>query len=391
MGWKFERRLRYLCASVAEWTNALDCKSSALTATEVRILPGAFLQYRYPVVSMQNFSLRELDKDTSFDPLDIYENAPFTQAGFYGNWQESLGRGVSRFLVSDGGMPLCFFQLVVYPLLLGKRYGYVPYGPVLKIYSEELLFFLRQELVRIAKEKNLVFIRLDFTPLIEDNRFADELFIRSSQITYHAAHFQPRAEWVMALDTQESELFSSLDKKTRYSIRTAEKKGVAVEIVRTNFLPYCERFCVLMEETAIRNRFSLHPEAYYEGIFKGLASDHAFLSVARLGDLIIAVDLIIVYGKTANYVFGASSSAHRDMLPVYAAQWAAIGETLRRGCARYNFGGISFEDAYKGWEGLTMFKKQFVGSVLRHSDFYDVVRSRSWYRLYVLRKYFQHR
>jgi len=340
---------------------------------------------------MPNFSLRELDKDQFFNPLDIRSDTPFTQAGFYGDWQKSLGRGVFRFLILHDGAPACFFQLITYPLLFGKRYGYIPYGPISKEYSEELLRFLRHEIIRIAEEKDLVFIRLDFTPSITDNRLLDALFVRSSRATYHAAHFQPRAEWVMALDKPESELFSSLDKKTRYSIRMAEKKGVAIEIVRTNFLFYCERFCELMEETAARNRFSLHSKAYYTGIFKGLSSDCAFLSVARLGDLIIAIDLIVVYGKTANYVFGASSSANRDALPAYAAQWAAIGEALRRGCARYNFGGISLGDAYKGWEGLTTFKKQFTGSVWRHSDFYDVVRKPLWYRAYVLRKYFQHR
>ena len=54
--------------------------------------------------------------------------------------------------------------------------------------------------------------------------------------------------------------------KNRYNIRLAENKGVAIEIIENNFEKYFEDFYNLIERTAKRNNFKLHPEIYYKNI-----------------------------------------------------------------------------------------------------------------------------
>lgn len=74
-------------------------------------------------------------------------------------------------------------------------------------------------------------------------------------------------------------------------------------------------------------------------------------------------------------------------MPTYLAQWKAIVYAKDKGYAYYNFGGITTDTIYKGWEGLTLFKKKFGGREVKHSSFFDVVGSPLWYRLYTIRKW----
>ncbi|MEI8339659.1 MAG: peptidoglycan bridge formation glycyltransferase FemA/FemB family protein [bacterium] len=333
-----------------------------------------------------NFAIRELDRDEDFDPSSICVGVPFTQAGFYGDWQKSLGRTVKRFVVEKEGSPVAYFQVIKYPLLLGKNYLYIPYGPVTKDRSESFFNFLKQELKAITKKENAVFVRLDFTPKIE-NSILKKYFTKSPLCTYHSAYFQPRQEWFLGLKPTEAELIEAMHENTSYSIRTAEKREMISEIVTDDFEQYFEAFHELMTITATRNGFNLHQREYYEGVFHGLSKDNCFLSVARFGEKILVVDVFIVFGGVANYVFGCSSNEERKRMPAYSAQWKAIRHAKSIGCTDYNFGGIATDSKiYKGWEGLTSFKKKFGGYAVDHSDFFDVIANPFWYYLYSLRK-----
>jgi len=335
---------------------------------------------------MKQFRFQEIGQNDVFDQTTICENTPFTQASFYGDWQKNLGRTVKRFLVYGDEEIVAYFQLIKYPLLLGKSYLYIPYGPVVKDFSENFFTNLKQELSRIAKTEGAVFVRLDFTPKVSNDTLS-KFFTKAPIFTYHSAYFQPRIEWFLDLNKSENELLMAMHEKTRYSIRLAERKEITAEIITRDFKIYFDIFYKLMAETANRNGFSLHYKKYYENIFQTLHRANSYLSIARYGQKILAIDLIIVFGKTANYVFGGSSNDERNRMPTYLAQWKAICYARQLNCANYNFGGISIENqTYKGWEGLTLFKRKFGGREVKHSDFFDVVANPFWYLLYNIRK-----
>jgi lipid II:glycine glycyltransferase (peptidoglycan interpeptide bridge formation enzyme) len=179
-----------------------------------------------------------------------------------------------------------------------------------------------------------------------------------------------------------------MHENNRYSIRLAERKEIKTEIISENFTRYLEPFYELMAITSQRNGFSLHPKEYYEAIFKNLNSNYAFLVVARFGEKILAIDLIIIYSKIANYVFACSSNEERNRAPTYGAIWSAIKHSKSLDCKYFNFGGITTDDQpNKGWEGLTNFKKKFGGKEVRHSDFFDLVVNPLIYWLYNIRKW----
>lgn len=335
---------------------------------------------------MEKYNFQELKNDEIFDPTTIFDKVPFTQGSFYGNWQKNLGRRVRRFLVSSGNEKVAYFQLIKYPLLFGKSYFYIPYGPVTKDFSEEFFANLKNGLINIVKDEKAVFIRLDFTPPVSANVLS-KFFTKAPLYTYHSAYFQPRVEWFLDLDKSADELLEAMHKNTRYSIRVSEKMGAVAEIVTENFEEYFEVFYELMSETAKRNRFSLHSKKYYEFIFNNLQNTNSYLSVVRYNNKVLVVNLIVVFGGVASNVFGGSSDEERNRMPAYMSQWKAICHAKQLGCVSYNFGGVATAGGtYRGWDGLTAFKKKFGGREVAHAGFFDVVVSPFWYHIYNLRK-----
>ena len=341
-----------------------------------------------PNHTMKLFELREIGNDENFNPSNLCNDVPFTQASFYGDWQKSLGRTVRRFLVYSNKEIVAYFQLIKYPLLFGKSYFYIPYGPVIKDFLEDFFANLKQELKRISKTENIVFVRLDFTPPVPSDTLS-KFFTKAPFYTYHSAYFQPRVEWFLDLEKTENELLMAMHKKTRYSIRLAERKEIIAEIVTDNFEKYFEIFYELMEGTAKRNGFSLHPKDYYKNIFQTLSKiENAYLSVAKYKDKILCVYLVVIYGGVANYLYGGSSAEERNRMPTYLAHWKAIVHAKQLHCNSYNFGGIEEESHLlnKGMITLTSYKKKFGGQEVTHADFFDVVINPFWYHLYNFRK-----
>ena len=339
---------------------------------------------------MSNFVFKELSAGGQFDPLALNPSAPFTQAQFYGQWQEALGRKVRRLVVSRGSEVVAYLQVIKYPLIRDWHYLYAPYGPVMKNYEPELLEALAEYLCSLCEVEKAVFVRLDFTPApeAETRKNLGKYFSPASLATYHSAYFQPRTEWFLDLNKTSDEMLRDLDKKTRYSIKQAEKAGVVTEIVDHDFNKYFPDFYRLMSETAKRNGFQLHAKSYYENIFARLENNkNAFLVVAKYQEQILVINLIIIFGEIANYVFSGASSEHRELSASYLAQWRSITESAKRGAKHYNFGGVSGDDKmYHGWQGLTLFKKKFGGYLVEHAPFYDLVAKPFWYWLYNLRK-----
>ena len=337
------------------------------------------------------YTFRTLAENEFFDPCSLQAGIPFTQQAFYGKWQQTLGRTVERCVVERDGVVVSYFQSIAFPLIHEKTYLYIPYGPVTTDMSAEYLRALKIELSRRARAVRAVFVRIDTTPVIASTVVAEQ-FHRAPHCTYHSAYFQPRYEWFLDITKSEDALLKEMHEKTRYSVRLADRKEIRTDIVTFGFDAYFESFYALMAGTAERNGFRLHPREYYRTIFDDMSTlPGSYLSVASFEGKILAIDLIIVSGGVANYVFGGSSSEERNRMPTYSAQWKAITYAKMIRCTAYNFGGVAGDDdTYKGWQGLTAFKKKFGGYLVTHAVFYDVVVNPFWYYAYVIRKSIRH-
>jgi len=341
------------------------------------------------------FKILEIENETKYEPLAINENAPFTQAWFFGQWQEAMGRKVRRFEIKKDFEIIGFFQVIKYPFPFGKSFLYIPHAPVLtsntpqatskenkfpmgSAHNNEFLKKFHEKLLKITKEENAIFARFDF-----HSRNLDRYFKKVPSYAYHSSYFQPKYEWILNVKKSEEEMLNNMHPKTRYGIRLAESKGVKVEIIKTDFLEYFSHFYDLMKKTAERNKFNLHPEIYYKNIFTSCEKNkNAFLVIANYNSKILVINLVLLYGETVYFVFGASSDEFKNLMAPHLSHWKTIIEVKKLDLKIYNFGAVGEE-----FEGISRFKKRFGGELLEYSDSYDLVLKTFWYKLYNLRKW----
>ncbi|MEK7136099.1 MAG: peptidoglycan bridge formation glycyltransferase FemA/FemB family protein [Patescibacteria group bacterium] len=339
---------------------------------------------------MSNFTINAVEGPLYDDELATH-GAHFTQSSLYRLWQEDRGFTVERFVIKDNEKPILFFQAISAPLFLGKKQMYLPHGPVSLTanISPALVLAYKKFLLDIAKVRRAIFVRFD--PSLEITTNFHQHFSLAPQLAYHSTLTQPRYEWILDISGTEEKLFASLPKDTRYSIRTAERRGAETKIEVENFLSYLATFYELMTETADRNGFRLHPKSYYEKVFiESEKNRKGFLVIVSFAEQPLVINLITIFGTTALHVFGGSSSAQRDKLPSYLAHWTGFLASRSRGALNYSFGGVAHnEDKKESWIDLTAFKKNFPGVVTDFGPIYDLPISRLWYYLYILGKIFR--
>ncbi|MBI2446582.1 MAG: peptidoglycan bridge formation glycyltransferase FemA/FemB family protein [Parcubacteria group bacterium] len=337
------------------------------------------------------FEFFEIKNKAEYNPLLLAENAPFTQAWFFGEWQEKMGRKVRRFKIKKDSEIIGVFQIIKYPLPFSKSFLYIPHGPVLTSNTQqatsnnEFLKEFHEKLLKIAKEENAIFVRFDFHSRNSDYGSKESYksyFKKVPVYAYHSSYFQPKFEWILNLEKPEEEILNKMHPKIRYGIRLAENKGVRVEIIKTDFQKYFPDFYNLMKKTAERNKFSLHPEVYYKNIFTNCEGNkNAFLAIANYNNKILAINLILLYGEAASFIFGASSDEYKNLMATYLLHWKIIVEVKKLELKIYNFGAVG-----ENFEGISRFKKRFGGELLEYSDSYDLILKPFWYYLYNLRK-----
>jgi lipid II:glycine glycyltransferase (peptidoglycan interpeptide bridge formation enzyme) len=336
---------------------------------------------------LNNLIFKEI-KDELFNPSLVLKNYPFTQAEFYGEWQKSSLRVVRRFVVLSDKEVIAFMQAIEYPLMFGKKFVYIPYGPIIKNYSQSLISFIKNNLKNIYS-KDIVFVRFDFSPTLNKEEYVliKKLLFLVPEFAQNSAMFQPRLEWVLSLGKTEEEILMGMHKNTRYSIRVAEKNNVETEIIKENLNKYFEDFYSLMKETSLRNGFNLHTKKYYQIVFDSIENNkNGFLVLAKIKGKIVVAELFVFCSDTVTYLFAGSSDDGRSMCPTYKAQWEAIKYSKSLGLNYYNFGGIAKdEDKKSGWHGLTSFKKKFGGVEISHSVFFDLILNPVWYFIYFVR------
>ncbi len=341
------------------------------------------------------FEIREIKNKNDYNPPLINKNAPFTQAWFYGEWQEAMGRKVRRFEITDNSKTIGYFQVIKYPMPFKKSFLYIPHGPIFKTaLNEEFLKTFFEKLKEIAIEESAIFIRFDTNISAK----LDFYFKKTPISAYHSVYFQPKDEWTLDIGESEEELLKKMHPKYRYGIRLAENRGVIIEIA-DDLEKYFEIFYKLLSETAKRNKFNLHPKNYYRTIFSNCAQNKdAFLVLAKYDKKIIAANFILLFGETAYFLLGGSSNEFKNVMAPHLAHWRGIVEAKNRGYKFYNFGAVDADNKKdfsakggpaSGWGGISRFKKRFGGRLLEYSDSYDLILKQFWFWLYNLYKKFQ--
>lgn len=321
----------------------------------------------------------------------------FLQSTFWGDFKSSFGWKAQSFtlrLAKESGQESGECPLLVLERRLAGPYSfaYIPGGPGLEPPAEggtALLSLLARKLSPYLLPSCL-FIRFDppwsseeSSEEKEGSEIGTEIVpippprpLLGSPLRRAAADVQPPDSVILDLEGEEPALLGGMKPKWRYNIRLAEKRDVVVTEEGPESLPI---FYGLYEATSRRDRIALHPEAYYARLFELAAQKGApqprpdlRLWIARHEGEALAAIVTLFYGKSAIYLYGASSDRKRNLMPAYALQWAAIRAAKASGCASYDFYGIPPRaDPGHPMAGLYRFKTGFGGRIVHYAGSWD--------------------
>ena len=280
-------------------------------------------------------------------------HAPLLQSAGYAEVQAGEGWRPELLELPSGGRALA--------LLAGRgpaRWAYVPRGPIPadRVTVESLVGWARgQGLARLRIEPD--------APAAFGPNELRGLGLRP------APHLHPPHSMLVRLQADEEAMLAGFKPKHRYNIRLAERKGVTVE-EGVDPGPLVE----LGAATAQRQNIVAYGRAAYERRLRHL--DWCRVYVARFDGEALAAIMVARFDGRAYYFFGGSSDHRQNLMPTYAAQWAAMRAAARDGLTEYDLWGVPpSEDPTHPWRGLWQFKAGFQGELVAYAGAWDLVLS----------------
>ncbi|MEK9174622.1 MAG: peptidoglycan bridge formation glycyltransferase FemA/FemB family protein, partial [Patescibacteria group bacterium] len=271
-------------------------------------------------------------------------------------------------------------------LPLGQTYGYVPRGPALDnefFDSPEKVNDLFKT-IRAWVRKNfqgLVFLRLE--PPISGERIN-----YGSAFTLPDYYIQPKHNLAINLNQTEEEILAKFHPSTRSNVKKAERKGVIATVKKEILAEDWDDFFAMAKETVARNGGkNIYPgRDYFETMLKTLPHidttkenelAFCFFEGRQEGEP-AAMNLVLFFGKTATYLFGASATAKLPSKVTTYLHWYSLKEAKKRGYQYYDLGGID----EKLWPSLTVFKRRFGGEEFEYAGNVDIVVNIIKYKIY---------
>jgi lipid II:glycine glycyltransferase (peptidoglycan interpeptide bridge formation enzyme) len=295
------------------------------------------------------------------------------QTSGWGAFKQAFGWQAVRLISGEAGAQILFRKLP-----LGFSLAYIPKGPVgqtQKAFWDEAEDFSRRQ--------RAVFLR------VEPDAWQPEGELARPENFLAGAHaVQPQRTIVISLEGNEDTLQARMKQKTRYNIRLAERRGVQVRSSDR-----VDLFYEMMTITGSRDNFGVHSQPYYQAAYDIFHPAGACeLLMAEYEGETLAGLMVFQHQGRAWYFYGASTEAHRNLMPTYLLQWEAMRWARAQGCRIYDLWGVPDEDERvledeftsrsDGLWGVYRFKRGFGGDVRRSAGPWDRVYHQLLYGLY---------
>lgn len=321
--------------------------------------------------------------------VEAHPSGDVLQTYAWGDLKARSGWTPLRLLVEDDGVVRGAVSLLERKLPgVGRSILYAPRGPVMDLDDAPLVAWLGSELVRIARRRGAILVKVD-PPLERPCELGAANLAAAGFRPVDAGGFggtQPLCVMQLDLGRDDEELLASFKPKWRYNIRLAERKGVEVrtDLGRAD-LP---EFYRLLQETSRRDGFRVRSLAYFEAMWDELSPDgRIWLAQASFEGTAVSGALVLTLGDRAWYLYGASSNEHRNVMPNHLMQWRLIQRARDAGFRWYDFRGVSPRrggGADEHLEGLNRFKEGFSPRFVEYIGELDLVVSPAWYWLWTI-------
>jgi lipid II:glycine glycyltransferase (peptidoglycan interpeptide bridge formation enzyme) len=308
-------------------------------------------------------------------------SCPILQSWEWGEVKAAQGWEPIRLAIKDDQKMIAAASILKRKLpYIGKSIFYVPRGPVCDFNDSEALNFLLKAIKEKAREHQALLLKID--PEIEEEKTSTIKILSKNGFHVQKKQVQPRATIFLDLTKSLDELLMSFEEKTRYNIRLSEKKGVRVAEEATS--RGVDIFYEQYRETARRDEFLIHPKIYYQKVLECLNQKNlARIFVAYLDKTPIASVWIFCFGSRIWYMYGASSSEHRNVMPNHALHWEVIKWAKVHGYKIYDLWGIPANPQENHpLLGVYRFKKGFNGKLMKFAGAMDLVYNPIFYFLF---------
>ncbi len=324
------------------------------------------------------------DRQTWDEALLALPQVHILQSWLWGEFKARYRWQVTRWLWRDAqGTPQAAAQMLV-QYRGGWGLGYVPKGPLLDWTQSTWAQAVLDHLERQARERRLLLLKID-PDVREDSAEGQALKALLQERGWRFSPEQVQFRNSMCLDLRPDldTLMARMKSKWRYNLRLAVRKGVQVRVARPDELPLIYD---MYAETAARDGFIIREAGYYLNVWRlfyeaGLATP--FLAEADGRPL--AALILFHFGRQAWYMYGASLSASRELMPNHLLQWEAIRHARSLGCTLYDLWGAPdrLDESDPLW-GVYRFKAGLGAEFVPRIGAYDFAPNVWWYRLYTL-------
>ena len=260
---------------------------------------------------------------------------------------------------------------------LNTCFMYAPRGPVCDMHDVNTLRLLIDRAKLLAEKYNAFMLKID--PMILYDDYEAINILKGMGFRYNPDVpeddcVQSLINYVLDIDGRsKEEVFNSFHSKWRYNIRLAGRKGVECDYHNSNL----DAFYELMLETGKRDGFSIRSKEYFGDMLSAFGENaRLYMCYTPEGEEISGA-LAVRFGDRVSYVYGCSTSKHREFMPNYLMQWNMISWAIESGCRIYDFMGIPhcYEENHPNY-GVYRFKKGFNGRVAKYAGEFDYIFSR---------------
>lgn len=266
------------------------------------------------------------------------------------------------------------------------KYAHFPYGSFLSIsegpvlpytspHAEYLFHTLMKEVDSVADLSGTQFSsHVSIEPKLESIPPYFSRFVKSP------IDQQPMRTLLIPLQLDEESILSQMKPKGRYNIRLAEKHGVIV--IQKTLPEGMNEFKVFYQEFVQRMKFEGKNDTYFDCLTEVLHRErNAYLYFAKYRSETLAAALVIDYGDTATYLFGASSTEYPSVMAPYLLHWEIIRDAKRRGRAWYDLYSLvpDPQDTRHAWYGYSQFKQKFGGVTKKYIGGYNFIYNKALY------------
>lgn len=302
----------------------------------------------------------------------------------WGEFKRTLGwRPVRLVLERDGevagvGQFLAFSTPGVPGNLL-----YCTKGPWLPWDDAEAVRTFFKGVSTVARRENAHTVKIE--PEVEEEQASVKAVLSDIGFTKARYDLQFKTTMIMDLAPDEEEVLAGMKSKTRYNIRLAARKGVAV--VEDNSMEAREAFFEMMKITAERDGFFMRPHDYLFSTWQAMydaGRAHLFFAVHE-GEKLAGI-LVYTFGEKYWYMVGASGNEGRHLMPTYLLQWEVMRWAKQQGITYYDMVAIPNPknlNESDSMYGLYRFKSGFGGRIAEFVGCLDwrvkPVRALAWY------------